>query len=93
MALCEFGCPSLDYVYDMTWAEFLIRQYAYRRKMKREEFLAREIAYASIIGPHFNPKKIPSKEKYWSLKEQKPISDNARERIKEALRQFHEENK
>jgi hypothetical protein len=55
----------------MTWAEFLIRQHAYNRIDKNEWYKVREIAYASLIGSHSDPKKLPnSKEKFI------PLDDN-----------------
>ena len=88
MALCEYGCPSLDYVYNMTWAEFRIRQFGYSRKQDNEWFKIREIAYASIIGPHLDPKKVPTKEKYMPLGD-KPIQNNRiKKKMQEAVEQF-----
>lgn len=64
----ELKAPSLSYVYDMTWAEFCIRQHAYHRIEKAEWYKVREIAYASLIGSHMNPKKLPkSKDKFIPL--------------------------
>ena len=52
----------------MTWAEFCIRQHAFRRMEKAEWYQVREIAYASLVGSHMNPKKLPkSKEKFIPL--------------------------
>ena len=64
-ALGELKCPSLSFVYDMTWAEFCIRQYAYRRMDKHSWYKVREIAYSAMIGSHIDPKKLPkTKEKF-----------------------------
>jgi len=52
----------------MTWAEFCIRQHAYRRIEKNDWYKVREIAYSSLIGSHVDPKKLPkSKEKFIPL--------------------------
>lgn len=91
MALCEFGCPSLDYVYDMSWAEFRIRQYGYNRRQKDEWFKIREIAYASYIAPSVDLKKIPSKEQFMPLEGKKGVSDKIKERMKEAVNKYKEE--
>lgn len=88
-ALGELKCPSYDYVLDMTWAEFQIRAFAYRRMQEKKELLAREGAWASLIGSHYNPKKLPkSKDKFWRIgvKERK-VDD----RMKEAIRRAQEE--
>ena len=90
MALCEYGCPSLDYVYDMSWAEFRIRQFGYNRKQEREWFKIREIAYASIIGPHLDPKKLPSKQKFMPLGK-KGVTEKMVVRMKEAVDKYNKE--
>ena len=52
----------------MTWAEFQIRAFAYRRMQEKEELLAREIAWNALIGSHYNPKKLPKdKNKFWQI--------------------------
>jgi hypothetical protein len=92
MALCEFGCSNLEQVYDMTWAEFRIRQYGYNRMQKDEWFKLREIAYASIIGPHLDPKKVPPKDKYMPLSEEKSgVSDRMKARMREAINKYKKE--
>jgi hypothetical protein len=56
----------------MTWAEFCIRQHAYRRMDKNSWYKVREIAYQSMIGSHLDPKKLPkNQEKYIRLEEEK----------------------
>lgn len=52
---------------DWTWADFCIKAYAYNRIEKNDWYKVREVAYASIIGSHLNPKKLPTKEKYLPL--------------------------
>ena len=88
MALFEYGCPSLEYVYDMTWAEFKMREFAYDRKQEKDWFKIRELAYASIIGPHLDPKKVPSKERFMPLGKKPGISEKMRERMKEAIKEY-----
>lgn len=52
----------------MTWAEFQIRLYSYRRQQERLDLRAREIAWTSLIGSHSNPKKLPkTKQKFWQI--------------------------
>jgi hypothetical protein len=73
----------------MTWAEFQIRAFAYRRMQERKELLAREIAWASLTGSHYNPKKLPkSKDKFWRIGT-KPKVEN--ERMKEAIKKAQED--
>tara|TARA_R110002167_G_scaffold147336_3_gene339477 strand:+ start:2736 stop:2972 length:237 start_codon:yes stop_codon:yes gene_type:complete len=76
----------------MTWAEFLIRQHAYHRIEKNEWYKVREMAYASLIGSHIDPKKLPkSKEKFIPLdaEVEKGISDFARNAILKAQQEYN----
>ena len=87
----ELNCPSLDYVYSMTWAEFQLRAYAYNRMQDKEDLKFREVAWSSLIGSHANPKKLPkSKDKFWKIGKSKPqtISDNMKEAIKRAQQEY-----
>jgi len=71
----------------MTWAEFLIREHSYNRIEKSEWYKVREIAYASLIGSHVDPKKLPkSKDKFMPLDSEvsKGVSKLALEAIKNA---------
>ena len=69
MALCELECPSLDYVFHMTWAEFRIRLHGWIRKEERELHKLRELAWITYIAPHQDPKKLKkSKESFWPMK-------------------------
>ena len=86
----ELRCPSLDYVYSMTWAEFQIRAFAYRRMQEREELLAREIAWNSLLAPHYNPKKLPKdKNKFWQIGTKKV--SKADEAMKQAIERARNE--
>ena len=70
----------------MTWAEFRIRSYAYQRMQKTEMYKLRELAWASTIGPHLDPKKLPkSKEAFMPLELEKK-----RKRDKEIADRFIE---
>jgi hypothetical protein len=73
----------------MTWAEFQIRSFAYRRMQEREEVLTREVAWNSLIGSHYNPKKLPkSRDKFWRIGNKKSVSDD---RMKEAIKKAQDE--
>jgi len=91
MSIGELGCPSLNYVYDMSWAEYLIRLYSFNRQRKQRLLEVREIAYASIVGPHQNPKKIPSKEKFMPLEDRKhnEPTELMKERMSKAIEEYH----
>ena len=43
----------------MTWKEFLLKSYAYKRMSIEKWHHTRFIAYRSTIAPHLNPKFIP----------------------------------
>lgn len=80
----------------MTWAEFLIRQHAYHRIEKNEWYKVREIAFASLIGSHIDPKKLPkSKEKFIPLESEKNkgLSKEARNAILKAQEQYNNKEK
>lgn len=52
----------------MTFAEFQIRLFAYKRMELREWEKVRQIAWASLIGSHQDPKKLPkSIDKFMNL--------------------------
>ena len=89
----ELNCPSLDYVYDMTWAEFQIRAYGYKRQEERTDLRFREVAYHSHIGGSLNLKKIPNKDKFWQIGEKSVDIDRnmMKERIKEAQLKYTKE--
>ena len=73
----------------MTWAEFQIRAFAYRRMQEKKELLAREIAWAGLIGSHYNPKKLPkSKDKFWRIGTKKKVTDT---RMQEAIKAAQDE--
>jgi len=84
----------MDYVYDMTWAEFRLRLHAYRRQEKDKLYMLRELAWVTYIAPHQNPKKMKkSKEAFWSLSDKKknPINDQMRELMKGAIKKYNKE--
>lgn len=75
----------------MTWAEFRIRQFAYRRIEKSEWYKVREIAYNALIAPSYDPKKLPkTREKFMPLEadENSVLSDKQTEAIKNAQAQY-----
>ena len=96
MALGELGCPSLDYVYEMTWAEFMIRLYAYNRQQKKEWYKVREICYQIYTSNWMDSKRKPvSKERYMPLEGTKVNKPNEKmlERIKQVQKEYHEQVK
>lgn len=56
----------------MTWAEFQIRSFGFKRIRKWQMFLTREIAYEVHTTRYlWGKKKPPKKEQFWSLGEKK----------------------
>jgi len=92
----ELNCSSLNYVNDMTWAEFQIRAHGYNRIQEREDLRAREIAWAALIGSHANPKKLPkTKELFWGIgkKQNVVVNTKMQDAMKAAQEQYFKEKK
>ena len=67
-ALGELKCPDLDFVYDMTWAEFQIRLFAYKRQDLYKWQMQRELMWVTYYAPHQDPKKlVKRKEQFLTL--------------------------
>ena len=75
----------------MTWSEFIIRQHAYHRIEKNEWYKIREMAFASLIGSHIDPKKLPkSKEKFIPLDSSSNLAiEKMRETISKAQQAYN----
>lgn len=70
-SLGELKCPDLDFVYAMTWAEFQIRLFAYKRQDLYEWQKLRELMWITYIAPHQDPKKMTkSKNKFLPLNDE-----------------------
>ena len=64
----------------MTWAEFRLRQFAFRRTEKQSWYKVREIAYSALVGSHLDPKKLPkTKDKFMSLDDKKSIETTSKQ--------------
>lgn len=94
-AIGELKCPSLDYIYRMTWAEFQIRLHAFKRQDEYEWVKIRDLAYTSLIAFYQDPKKIPkTKQKFMPLpsdKKTKGISQEMIKAIENAKQKYREE--
>lgn len=99
LALYELRCPSLTYVYNMTWAEFLIRLFAWQRNKREADLLNRELAWISYIAPHQDPKKMKKNIKqFWPLPYDDEINtddkkDKRKQAMLKAMKQYQEEVK
>jgi hypothetical protein len=91
MAIGELGCPSLDYVYKMTWAEFRIRLFSYKRQSLNDWYKVREVTYQIYVSNWQNPKKKPlSKSRFWNLEGNKnKMTEAMRKRIIEVKAEYN----
>lgn len=75
----------------MTWAEFRIRKHAYLRQDLNDWRKVREIAYYSLIGAHYDPKKLPkTKEAFLPLdgSRKSKVTQLMKSRIEQAKKQY-----
>jgi hypothetical protein len=89
--------PSLDAVYDMTWAEFQIRLFAYKRQDLYEWQKLRELMWITYIAPHQDPKKMAKrKEAFLPLlgdkKQSLGVSEEQKENFLKAYKKWQEAN-
>lgn len=87
----------MDFVYDMTWAEFQIRLFAYRRIDLYDWIKLRELIWTSYIAPHQDPKKmVKRKELFLSLdgdkKQKAGVSDAQKEMFLKEYKKWQEAN-
>ena len=66
VALGELQCPSLDYVYDMTWAEFTLRLVSFNRMETKRAVEHRNLCFYSGIDFVAMKKKYP--KDLWEIK-------------------------
>ncbi|WP_294892652.1 hypothetical protein [Sulfuricurvum sp. MLSB] len=80
----------------MSWREFQLRSFGYKRKDRQDWLKVREVAYSSLVGSHLDPKKLPkTKEKFLPLgmEQQKRVSDEQKENFLKAFRKYQNERK
>lgn len=88
----ELKCPSLSYVFDMTWAEFCIRLHGYNRVDKKEWEKHRLGAYWNYVNTFAYSKKKPlSIEKFLPLSKRviPKLNDKQREAIDKAVKEYN----
>jgi len=87
----------LSDVYDMTFAEFQIRLFAYKRIQLREWEKVRQIAWSATIGSHQDPKKLPKTiDKFMDLghnKSNKSVSDEQKENFLKVYKEYLNQTK
>jgi len=85
---------SLKAVYDMTWAEFQIRLFAYKRQDLYEWQKLREVMWTTYIAPHQDPKKmVKRKESFLPLGNEKKVvgvTDEARATFLQEFKKYQE---
>ena len=89
---------SLEAVYDMTWAEFQIRLFAYKRKDLYDWIKLRELMWTSYIAPHQDPKKMAKrKEQFLPLNGEKQskggVTNEMKERFLNEFKKYQEKIK
>ena len=81
----------------MTFAEFQIRLFAYKRMELREWEKVRQIAWSAFIAPHQDPKKLPkSIDKFMSLgnnKTNKGVGIEQKENFLKAYKEYLNQKK
>lgn len=82
-------------VYDMPFAEFQIRLFAWKRIQDRDWEKVRILAWYSMVGSHMDPKKMPkSLTGFISLdsdKKQNIISDAQKQRFLEVTAEYYKQ--
>lgn len=82
----------LSDVYDMTFAEFQIRLFAYKRMQLEDWKKYRLVAYNALVAPYQDYKKLPkTMDKFMDLSEGKKqvgISDEQKNRFLEAMKDY-----
>ena len=81
----------------MTFAEFQIRLFAYKRMELREWEKVRQIAWSAFIAPHQDPKKLPkSIDKFMNLRGneiKKGVSEEQKENFLKAYKEYLNQKK
>lgn len=81
----------------MTFAEFQIRLFAYKRMELREWEKVRQIAWSAFIAPHQDPKKLPkSIDKFMNLNGnaiKKGVSEEQKENFLKAYKEYLNQKK
>ena len=89
-AIGELGIQKLQDVYDMTYAEFQIRFFAYNSVQKKEWEKIRFIAYHALVAPYQDYKKLPkSLEKFLPLNGNKKQSSGVTDEMKQSYNARH----
>lgn len=89
IAIGELGVANLQEVYDMTWAEFMIRLHAFKRTEKNDWRKVRAVAYQTYLSGYHGKGKPKTIEGYMPIdQKKKKVTDSMRKRMKEAVKQY-----
>lgn len=79
----------------MTWAEFRIRSFAFKRMRQWEMQMFREVSYeVHTLKYIFGKKKPPKKESFWPITNKAPkVSDKAKRAFADAMREYKQKVK
>ena len=89
----ELGIMRLSDVYDMTFAEFQIRLFAYKRMQLEDWKKFRLVAYNALIAPYQDYKKLPKTlDKFMDLsggeRKTSGVSEEQKNRFLEAYKDY-----
>jgi len=76
----------------MTFSEYLLRVEGWHRVQKRQLYRDRRTWYNTLVGPHWDPKKLPrSEQAYLPIDEEdKPkMSPNVKDRWNKAVEEYN----
>ena len=85
--LGDLGLSVNDY-YRMSWYEFVLRKTAYNKRMNIDWESTKLLAYHSLIGSHFDPKKLPKYDVFLKAKKKSVISDEARKLFNQRMKEW-----
>lgn len=74
----------------MTWAEFRIRSFAFKRLREWEMKMVREVSYeVHTLKYMFGKQSPPKKERYWPIEPKKTVlTDRQRNRLIQAYQEY-----
>ena len=92
------GMSVYEY-HTILYPDLLFKIEGFRQKLKNEEEIQRNVAFAAYIAPHLNPKKLAKTiDAFWPMddgkaKSSKKISEERRAAIKAALQEMNKKDK
>lgn len=73
-------------LYEMTWAEYELRLFSYKRQKEREDRNFREVAFNAMWSFNVDPKSLPkTREKFWSIGSDEVKKDSLTDAQREAF--------